>query len=117
MVVSPSMTRGHFYRCQWMASPILARPSLRPSILWCTVPSVSGVRTTWTCSGICGQDHYHFESIEEALTHGADIIPKMQEIQRFPQPRRVGDTESGDAIRSEIAVLKRLVAAYQEYVI
>ena len=47
----------------------------------------------------------------------ADIIPTMQEIQQFSQPRRVGETESGDAIRSEIAVLKHLVAAYQEHVI
>jgi len=62
-------------------------------------------------------EHHHFESIEDALTHGTDIIPKMQEIQKFPQPRRVGETESGDAIRGEIAVLKRLVAAYQEHII
>ena len=62
-------------------------------------------------------EHHHFESIEEALTQGADIIPTMQEIQQFAQPRHVGETESGDAIRNEIAVLKRLVAAYQEHVI
>ena len=62
-------------------------------------------------------EHHHFESIEEALTQGADIIPAMQEIQQFSQPRRVGETESGDAIRSEIAVLKRLVAAYEEHVL
>jgi hypothetical protein len=41
----------------------------------------------------------------------------MQKIQQFAQPRHVGETESGDALRSEIAVLKRLVAAYQEHVI
>jgi len=41
----------------------------------------------------------------------------MQEIHRFPRPRRIGETESGAAIRSEIAVLKRLVAAYQKHVI
>ena len=62
-------------------------------------------------------EHHHFESIEEALTQGADIIPTMQEIQQFSQPRHVGETESGDAIRGEIAVLKRLVVAYQEHVI
>jgi fructose-1,6-bisphosphatase-3 len=61
-------------------------------------------------------EHHHFESIEEALTRGADIIPTMQEIQQFAQPRHVGETESGDAIRSEISVLKRLVAAYHEHV-
>lgn len=62
-------------------------------------------------------EHYHFESIEEALTQGADIVPKMQEIQHYPQPRCVAETESGDAIRSEITVLKRLIAAYQEHLL
>ncbi|MGE3536326.1 MAG: fructose-bisphosphatase class III [Candidatus Tectimicrobiota bacterium] len=62
-------------------------------------------------------EHYHFESIEEALTQGADIIPKMQEIIRYPQRRSVGETESGDAIRGEITVLKRLIKAYQEHLI
>ena len=61
-------------------------------------------------------EHHHFESIEEALTRGADIIPTMQEIQQFAQPRHVGETESGEAIRHEIAVLKRLVAAYHAHV-
>ena len=62
-------------------------------------------------------EHSHFESVTEALTQGADIIPKMQEVQRYEQPRRVADTESGDAIRSEIGMLKRLVEAYQENVL
>ena len=62
-------------------------------------------------------EHHHFESIEEALTQGADIISTMQEIQRFSQSRRVGETASGDAIRSEIAVLRRLVGVYQEHII
>ena len=44
-------------------------------------------------------------------------VPTMQEIQKFAEPRHVGETESGEAIRSEIAVLKRLITAYQEHVI
>lgn len=62
-------------------------------------------------------EHYHFESVTEALTQGADIIPKVQEVRRYSQSRRVADTESGVAIRSEIAMLNRLVEAYQESVI
>lgn len=62
-------------------------------------------------------EHAHFESIDEALTHGADILPQMQEIQTWPQPRCLGETEGGEAIRSEIAVLKRLVEAYEAHVV
>jgi fructose-1,6-bisphosphatase-3 len=62
-------------------------------------------------------EHTHFESVTEALTRGADIIPKIQEVQRYDQLRRVADTEHGTAIRGEIEVLKRLVVAYQEHVI
>jgi fructose-1,6-bisphosphatase-3 len=62
-------------------------------------------------------EHHHFESVTEALTQGADIIPKVQEVRRYDQARCVADTESGAAIRGEIEVLKRLVEAYQESVI
>jgi fructose-1,6-bisphosphatase-3 len=62
-------------------------------------------------------EHHHFESVAEALTQGADIIPTVQEVRRYDQPRWVADTESGVAIRSEIEVLKRLVAAYQANVL
>lgn len=62
-------------------------------------------------------EHYHFESVHEALTQGADIMPHMQEILRYDQPRRVGETEHGDAIRSEITVLKRLLTAYHEHLL
>lgn len=62
-------------------------------------------------------EHHHFESVEEALTQGADIIPKMREVRRYPQSRCVADTENGVALRHEIAMLKRLVVAYQENVL
>lgn len=65
----------------------------------------------------CLAEHHHFESVSDALTEGADIIPTMQDVLQFPQPRRIADTESGEAIRGEIATLKRLVAAYQTNVI
>lgn len=62
-------------------------------------------------------EHHHFESITDALTQGADIIPKIQEVQRYTRPRTIGQTENGTAIRYEIAMLQRLVTAYQENVI
>jgi fructose-1,6-bisphosphatase-3 len=62
-------------------------------------------------------EHYHFESVEEALTRGADIIPRIQEVRRFTEPRRVAATERGDEIRGELAFLRRLVLAYRESVV
>jgi fructose-1,6-bisphosphatase-3 len=55
--------------------------------------------------------------VVEALAQGADIIPKVQHIRRFDQPRRVADTERGDVIRGDIAMLTRLVEAYEANVL
>lgn len=60
--------------------------------------------------------HHHFESIDEAITEGADIIPTISEIRTYPQ-RTVGDTEAGKAVREEISVLELLIRAYRENVI
>jgi fructose-1,6-bisphosphatase-3 len=58
--------------------------------------------------------HHHFESIEEAIVSGADIVPEITEIRTFDKPRTVGDTETGESLRREIEVLELLVRAYRE---
>jgi fructose-1,6-bisphosphatase III len=62
-------------------------------------------------------EHSHFESVAEALSQGADIIPKVQQLRQYEQPHRLADTEQGAIVRDEIAMLKRLIKAYQESVI
>lgn len=62
-------------------------------------------------------EHHHFESISEAITIGADIIPKVSNIRSYETPRLVGDTEEGDEIRKKIAALERLALAYEEGVL
>ena len=59
-------------------------------------------------------EHSHFESVDEAITSGADIIPKVTTLRAYDHPRRVEDTEQGETICSTIAMLERLVHAYQE---
>jgi fructose-1,6-bisphosphatase-3 len=59
-------------------------------------------------------EHHHFESIEEAITSGADIVPKVTNFKEYPRPRRRADTEQGAEIRQQIAALERLIRAYQE---
>jgi fructose-1,6-bisphosphatase III len=61
--------------------------------------------------------HHHFESISEAITQGADIIPKIHAMRVFNPPRRIADTSEGESMRNEIAALELLLRAYQENVL
>lgn len=63
--------------------------------------------------GISLAEHHHFESIEDAVTQGTDIIPDVMQVVRYGVRRCVGDTDDGDRIRSEMAALEQLVAAYE----
>ncbi len=57
--------------------------------------------------------HHHFESVEMAVKEHVDIIPEIMPIHRWEPARRVTDTEQGDAIRSQMALLEQLVEAYR----
>lgn len=59
-------------------------------------------------------EHHHFESISDAITAGADIVPKVLELRVYNPPRLIADTEEGDARRQDIAALERLMLAYDE---
>ncbi len=59
-------------------------------------------------------EHYHFESISDAITEGADIVPKVTTIRAYTPPRLVGDTEEGAHLRHNVEALERLVKAYEE---
>jgi fructose-1,6-bisphosphatase-3 len=59
-------------------------------------------------------EHHHFESISDAITSGADIVPKVSNLRIYDPPRTIADTEDGAALRQDIAALERLVLAYQE---
>jgi fructose-1,6-bisphosphatase-3 len=64
--------------------------------------------------GIKLAEHYHFESVEQVIESGADIIPKMTTIQSYPRPHAVADTEEGQSVRRQIGALERLIFAYHE---
>jgi len=61
--------------------------------------------------------HHHFESVDEAVAMGADIIPAVTEIERHDPPRLVADTDKGEELRREVEVLEALLRAYEENVI
>jgi fructose-1,6-bisphosphatase-3 len=58
-------------------------------------------------------EHHHFESISDAITAGADIVPKMATIRDYERTRLVADTEEGEIIRRRIGALERLIVAYE----
>jgi len=57
--------------------------------------------------------HHHFESVEAAIRDGVDIIPEIMEVRKWEKVRRVSDTERGQDIAGEIALLERLADAYK----
>ena len=61
--------------------------------------------------------HHHFESAAAAVTEHADIVPTVSDVVVHERPRTVSDTETGDDIRAEIAVLEELVHAFEANII
>jgi fructose-1,6-bisphosphatase-3 len=56
---------------------------------------------------------HHFKSIGDAITAGADIVPKVRIVRAYERLRRVSDTEHGETIRLRIKALERLILAYE----
>jgi fructose-1,6-bisphosphatase-3 len=61
--------------------------------------------------------HHHFESAAAAVSRHADIVPSVADVVVHERPRTVSDTETGDEIRAEIAVLEELVRAFEVNII
>jgi len=59
-------------------------------------------------------EHHHFDSIREAITSGADIIPTVTAVKLHVKPRTVADTEGGVALREEISAIELLIGAYRD---
>ena len=59
-------------------------------------------------------EHHHFESVDEAVKAGADIVPTVKDLRTWSTPRLVGDTEAGAAIRREVQALTALVSAFED---
>ena len=57
--------------------------------------------------------HHHFESADAAVQRGDDIVPTVSDVEVYPRPRSVGDTEKGSEIRAEVVALEELVHAFE----
>jgi fructose-1,6-bisphosphatase-3 len=58
--------------------------------------------------------HHHFESVEDAIEEGSDIIPTIQELFSFRLPHRQGDTEVGEDRKDLVRLLTQLLQAYRD---
>jgi fructose-1,6-bisphosphatase-3 len=58
-------------------------------------------------------EHHHFGSIEDAITSGADIVPKVTIIRTYDHARIIADTDAGAGLRRQCEALERLIAAYE----
>ncbi len=58
-------------------------------------------------------EHHHFESVDAALRDGIDIVPTVQVIRKYDEPRCMRDTERGQRIGYRLQMLERLIEAYQ----
>ncbi|MCO6430666.1 MAG: fructose-bisphosphatase class III [Deltaproteobacteria bacterium] len=67
--------------------------------------------------GIKLAQHHHFESVDEAITAGADIIPVISSIRTYPKARLVIESERAPEILSDIKLLELLIEAYRDNVV
>ena len=64
--------------------------------------------------GVAIAELHHFKSVGDAITSGADIVPKVVTVRAYESTRRVSDTEQGETTRRRIKALERLILAYEE---
>ncbi|MBX3384351.1 MAG: fructose-bisphosphatase class III [Phycisphaeraceae bacterium] len=62
-------------------------------------------------------EHSAFTSVQDVITSGADIVPKITTVRTYPAARTIGDTHAGASIRRKIHALEDLVAAYHNGVV
>lgn len=64
--------------------------------------------------GISLAQHAHFDSVEEVIRSGADMVPTMRTIRTYKPPRTVADTAEGEELAAQMEALEGLVKAYEE---
>jgi fructose-1,6-bisphosphatase-3 len=65
-------------------------------------------------SRIALAEHAHFDSVEDVIRAGWDMVPKVKTIRTYDKPRLVSETEAGESLRQQIAALEKLIRAYEE---
>lgn len=77
------------------------------------VTGIAGYTLIYNSYGMRLVAHDPFQSREEAIINGKDIHSDTVVEQRVMDRRKVGDTDTGTAIRQKIGELKELLSAYR----
>jgi fructose-1,6-bisphosphatase III len=64
-------------------------------------------------AGITLAEHAHFQSVQQMIEKGTDMVPKLTAIRNYDPPRTCATTDRGNSLRGSIAALERLIAAYR----
>lgn len=59
-------------------------------------------------------EHAPFKGVQEAVLHGADIVPRVTTIREYGRTRQVADTDDGKILQRQVEELDALVRAYYE---
>lgn len=74
---------------------------------------IAGYTLVYHSRGLELVQHEPFTSAEEAVANGTDIVSTTQVIELNSKRLRVGDTDKGEILKSEISELKELLYAYR----
>ncbi|MCB0322771.1 MAG: fructose-bisphosphatase class III [Bdellovibrionales bacterium] len=58
--------------------------------------------------------HHHFDSVEESILRGQDIVPAMTSLRSQSAPILAAESEQGRSMREEAKMLEALLAAYEQ---
>ncbi|WP_411827529.1 fructose-bisphosphatase class III [Luteolibacter sp. AS25] len=59
--------------------------------------------------------HHHFESVESAVSDGADIVPKITVVREWKDAKLVSDSRRGRDLGFAIKHLEQLIVAYRNH--
>jgi fructose-1,6-bisphosphatase-3 len=64
-------------------------------------------------AGITLAQHAHFQSIQQVIDKGSDMVPTLTSIRNYDPPRTCAQTDRGQSLQASIALLERLIEAYR----
>lgn len=78
---------------------------------------IAGYTLIYNSYGLLLASHESFESTQKAIEEEQDIISTTMVLEREVERKRVGDTDAGEEIRTQIRDLERLLEAYRKGII
>ena len=81
------------------------------------VTGIAGYTLTYNSYGLTLTAHEPFESAEQVIQNGKDIVSNQVAVQHAFNRILVGDTDNGKKLKENIADLKELIEAYRQGII